>query len=152
MRFCTNRCNFRLKQDNRNLPSKEYVENLCQYLGDARSKTVLTADDLSELLEKLNQENPTENPEADQNNPIQTECSVYLPDEHVGAVWIDEKENILLWFLGVIDSILADTINIRYYNHRDKKGQCWTFPEDDCILLETIKYLEALLFPICKPV
>ena len=74
MRFCTNRCNFRLKQDNRNLPSKEYVENLCQYLGDARSKTVLIADDLSELLEKLNQENPTENPEADQNNPIRVQC------------------------------------------------------------------------------
>ena len=65
---------------------------------------------------------------------------------------ISYLQNILLWFLGVIDSISADTINIRYYNRRDKKGQCWTFPDDDCILLETIKYLEASLFPICKPV
>ena len=47
---------FRLKRGHRNLSSKEYVENLCQYLGDSRIKTVLTADDLSELLRKLNQD------------------------------------------------------------------------------------------------
>ena len=40
---------FRLKRDHKNLSSKEYVENLSQYLGDARSKKMLTAEDLRDL-------------------------------------------------------------------------------------------------------
>ena len=61
---------FRLKRDYQNLPSSEYVQNLCQYLGDARSKTVLTAEDLSELLVKLNQ-GQNGNPELNQSEPNQ---------------------------------------------------------------------------------
>ena len=157
---------FRLERDYKNLTSKEYVENLCQYLGDARSKTVLTAEDLRELLMKRNQGqngNPEPNQdEANQSEPnrIQTgpnnirlncdadndnqqndgnneERSGYVPDEHVAAVWMDEKENVLSWFLRVIDSISPDTIDIKYYHRRDKKGFCWTFPEDDSIPLAT---------------
>ena len=41
---------FRLKRDYKNLSSKDYVENLCQYLGDARSKSMLTANDLSSSI------------------------------------------------------------------------------------------------------
>ena len=44
---------FRLKKDHKNLSSKEYVENLCQYLSDARNKTALTAADLSLVLTDL---------------------------------------------------------------------------------------------------
>ena len=55
---------FRLKRDYRNLSSKEYVDNLCQYLGDARSKAVLTAGDLKKLLLELDQEIQIEKPNA----------------------------------------------------------------------------------------
>ena len=41
---------FRLKRDYKNLQSNKYIENLCQYLGDAKNKTVLTSDDLSLLF------------------------------------------------------------------------------------------------------
>ena len=63
---------FRLKRDYKNLTSKKYVENLCQYLGDARSKTVLTARDLRELLMKLNQ-GQNGNPEPNQDEANQSE-------------------------------------------------------------------------------
>ena len=43
---------FRVKRDHRNLSSAEYVENLCQYLSDVRSKTSLTTDDLSLVLRR----------------------------------------------------------------------------------------------------
>ena len=154
---------FRLKRDYKNLTSKEYVENLCQYLGDARSKTVLTAGDLAELLVKLNQgqnANPEQNQEPNQSlsvpDPTQTQSTMPSDsntnqqqyeddnaelclglDEHVAAVWMDEKDNVLSWFLGVVESISPDTIDVRYYHRRDKKGLCWTFPEDDCISLAT---------------
>ena len=60
-----------------------------------------------------------------------------MPDQHVAAVWMDEKENILSWYLGVYDSISPDLIFVRYYHRRDKKGFCWTFPEDGDIPLAT---------------
>lgn len=163
MRYAKNSCLsmkhtasvFRLKRDYKNLSSKEYVENLFQYLGDARSKAVLTAEDLKELLLKLNDENP----DVGQNIPYQLstessslpgsgavsasdqqnegndieECAVFLPDEHVAAVWLDERDNVLTWYLGVINSVSDENIDIVYYKRRDKKGFCWTFPEDDSI-------------------
>ena len=60
---------FRLKKDHKNLSSKEYVENLCQYLSDARNKTALTAADLSLVLTDLI--GNTNMPDAD--NPV--ECN-----------------------------------------------------------------------------
>ena len=44
---------FRLKRDYKNLSSKEYVENLSQYLSDVRSKEILTTEDLRILLLNL---------------------------------------------------------------------------------------------------
>ena len=38
------------------MSSNEYVQNVCNYRGDARKKTVLTANDLSDFLMKLNGE------------------------------------------------------------------------------------------------
>ena len=135
---------FRLKRDYQDLPSKAYVEN--QYLGEVRSKTVLTADDLSELLVKLNQDqNPcvektrlNEEEQGDDNadddnqdNEGNQKHKDYASDDHVAAVWMDEKENALSWYLGVIDSISPDNIDVIYYYHREKKGMCWNFPEND---------------------
>ena len=164
---------FRLKRDYKNLPSTEYVENLCQYLGDARSKTMLTAEDLSLVLTNLinitnneipetsqlanqtslpiNQTNQLANQTsqpANQTNQLanqtsqttnQTELdhinaeqmSDYNLDKHIAVVWMDEKENVLTWYLGVVNSVSPDSINVTYYHRRDKQGTSWTFPEDD---------------------
>ena len=55
---------------------------------------------------------------------------VYGPDEHVAAVWINEKDNVLSWFLGVVESASKSDIYVHYYNRRDKNGLSWNFPDD----------------------
>jgi len=56
---------FRLKHDHKNLSSKEYVENLSQYLGDVRSKKIMTTEDLRDLLLKLNENCTQQNDDVD---------------------------------------------------------------------------------------
>ena len=132
---------FRLQRDHKKLPSKEYVENLCQYLGDARNKTVLTAEDLSVVLTNLITSNDeagkttnvvegTQQQSIDGSNQSNLQNDYNL-DEHIAAVWIDEKENVLSWFLGVVNSISSDSINVTYYHRKDKDGTSWTIPDDD---------------------
>ena len=131
---------FRLKHDHKNLSSKEYVENLSQYLGDARSKKMLTTEDLQDLLVKLNENCAQQNEDdvcisssvANDNDII-----VYGPDEHIVAVLIDEKDSVLSWFLGVVESISTDEIYAKYYNRLDKNGLSWNFLDDDSIAIPT---------------
>ena len=61
----------------------------------------------------------------------------YEPDEHVVAVWIDEKDTVLSWFLGVVESISTDEIYVKHYNHLNKNGLSWNFPYDDSIAIPT---------------
>ena len=97
---------FQLKGNYKNLQSNEYVENLCQYLGDTRNKTVLTSDDLSLVLDSLitNHENqvpaqPKDQTSDETNMPTdeqQTNDTVeHSLDEHITAVLVDEKDNEL---------------------------------------------------------
>ena len=97
---------FQLKGNYKNLQSNEYVENLCQYLGDTRNKTVLTSDDLSLVLDSLitNHENqvpaqPEDQTSDETNMPRdeqQTNGTVeHSLDEHITAVLVDEKDNEL---------------------------------------------------------
>ena len=100
---------FRLKRNGRNLPSNEYVQNLCDYLGDARKKTVLTANDLADVLKKLNGEavaqeniehenvtNETDN--STKSNVDQNQVNGFQNGEHVVGIWEDEKNLISLGF------------------------------------------------------
>ena len=43
---------------------------------------------------------------------------------------MDEKENVLTWFLGVINSVSPDSVDVTYYHRKYKDGTLWTFPED----------------------
>ena len=136
---------FQLKKDHKNLSSTEYIENLCQYLSDARNKTALTAYDLSSVLTHLigdtNMSN-ADNPNESAYNPIESTDTInqlatsnnppedFNLDEHVAAVWMDEKENVLTWFLGVINSVSPDSVDVTYYHRKYKDCTLWTFPED----------------------
>ena len=115
---------FRLKRDYKNLQSNEYIENLCQYLGDATNKTVLTSDDPSlSVLDSLitNHENQVPPQTSDETNmPTDeqqtTDTVKYSLNEHIATVWVDEKDNELSWFLGVVNSVSAETIDVTYYH------------------------------------
>ena len=45
-------------------------------------------------------------------------------------LWINEKDNVLSWFLGVVESASKSDIYVHYYNRRDKNGLSWNFPDD----------------------
>ena len=60
-----------------------------------------------------------------------TDTVKYSLNEHIAAVWVDEKDNELSWFLGVVNSVSAETIDVTYYHRKDKDGTSWTFPDDD---------------------
>ena len=83
-----------MKRDYKNLSSKEYIENLSQYLGDVRSKKILTTEDLRILLIKLNSPDAEEIGFVELNDDLVTSSvssdydhsKVYGPYEHVAAV------------------------------------------------------------------
>ena len=62
---------------------------------------------------------------------------IMIPDEHIVAVLIDEKDSVLPWFLGVVESISTDEIYAKYYNRLDKNGLSWNFLDDDSIAIPT---------------
>lgn len=136
---------FKLEKNHKNLTSNQYVENLCQYLSDARSKTVLTADDLSFALTSLIGQNQSEStlPNAQQSdinlisrysestNAESAESTAPIsPDEHIVAVWLDENKGSLDWFLGVVDSSNSEMVHVTYYHRKDKNGYLWNLPDD----------------------
>ena len=121
------------------------LKNLCQYLSDARSKTVLTADDLSFALTSLIGQNQSEStlPNAQQSdinlisrysestNAESAESTAPIsPDEHIVAVWLDENKGSLDWFLGVVDSSNSEMVHVTYYHRKDKNGYLWNLPDD----------------------
>ena len=61
-------------------------------------------------------------------------------DEHITAVLVDEKDNELSQFMGVVNSVSAETIDVTYYHRKDKDGTSWTFPDDDSDPVSTAKY------------
>ena len=140
---------FRLKRDNRNLPTEEYVDNLCHYLSDSRRKTTFVVccrskscahclglhksyygggggggggdDEIMDQIE-VNEESVVEDVE-------------FTTGDHVIAVWLDDdddddggKEN---WHLGVVDSYDGKYVAVAYFARSGtKKNKLWIFPEE----------------------
>ena len=64
-------------------------------------------------------------------NEIDDESNVVFQNgEHVIGVWEDEKESHLTWFLGVVEAVSGDTVDVVYFHRRYRHGRSWSFPED----------------------
>ena len=117
---------FRLKENHKKLTTDQYAQNLCHYLSDARDKATLTANDLSRALDNLVGN-------AEPAVPVCDKDSIphgYKLDEHIASVWLDEKENTLKWFLGVVTAVSVEAVDVVYYIRKDKDGSMWTLPDE----------------------
>ena len=68
-----------------------------------------------------------------------TDTVKYSLNEYNAAVWVDKKDNELSGFLGVVNSVSTETIDVTYYHRKDKDGTSWTFPDDDSNPVSTPK-------------
>ena len=128
---------FRLKRDSRNLPTEEYVDNLCNYLSDSRSKTTFSAADLNRVLIALDSTTSTiENEEIvyqieANEEKVPAEDVEFTTGDHVVAVWLDNDGREENWHLGVVDSYDGKNVNVAYLIRSDaKKSKSWVFPEE----------------------
>ena len=104
---------------------------MCRYLSDARSKAALTSEDLSSALTALLEKTPSQSITQTIGDTVDyvLKSDDYIPDEHVIAVWIDEKDNALSWFLGVVSTVTKDAIGVTYYNPKDRERCTWTLDD-----------------------
>ena len=145
---------FRLKRDNRNLSNEEYAENLIQFLGSARKTTSISSSDLTDAISKITGAAlPTTKTQSE--TSIETsidhfpqQVSSFQPGEHVAIFWVENTDDVV-WYLGIVDSVLDGKINILHLKRTDKNGQKWILPDDpeirsvekDQILLRNINVM-----------
>ena len=153
---------FRLKRDNKNLSNMEYAENLVNYLGTARKTSPILSSDLDNAISKitgstiLTAETNTDpsivgNPGSQLDTTIEhcpQQPSSFQPGEHVAIYWV-ENSNDVVWYLGIVESMLDEKINIMHLQRTDKQGMKWILPENpetrpvdkDQILLRNISVM-----------
>ena len=120
---------FRLKRDNKNLHSSEYSENLIKYLGTAPKEAHLSMNDLSDAIKKI-----TGNYiDSQEKSSTESNDNLPKPGEHVAVFWV-ERENEVVWYLGIVNQISKNkNVSIMHLKRTDKNGQYWYVPGEDQI-------------------
>jgi hypothetical protein len=127
---------FRLKRDGRNLPTKDYADNLCVYLDQSRNSLSLTLSDLRNVLTGLTGASGIQNEYCAEriinqsHDSDDSDTPSFHIGEHIAAVWYDDDSNTQRWHLGVVDGTNnAKQLVVSYMKMSDKKGQKWLFPD-----------------------
>ena len=134
---------FRLKRDYQNLSNEEYSHNLTSYFGNNRKRTSITSNDLNDAILKITGCNSvTLLPNKESSQSIDTNIPekesphsnpTLKPGEHIVIFWI-ENSNDFIWYLGIVDSLSSNKINVLHLKRTDKIGLKWVLPENPEIL------------------
>lgn len=124
---------FRLTRNSKPLSTDEYAENLISYLDTTRSCKTLTIIDLNHVLNDLSSINKTTTDSDIQQVIPQTpnqgtsQNSSHYVGEHIIAFWLSKSYQ---WYLGVIDKVSTDNLEVSYFVSTDNTRKLWTLPED----------------------
>ena len=120
---------FRLKKAGKNLDTSEYAKNLMEYLDTARCCKTITTEDLKRVIANLSNKNNS----ANKSN-----------GKHIISVWVEE--NIVSWYLGVVEEEVDDGFMVNYFIRDDSAGKSWKYPE--CVQSRKTVNKQILLFDV----
>jgi len=111
---------FRLKRSYKNLDSNEYADNLKQYFGDTRNKSMLTMNDLTSVLRKIT-DSQHDDDLSDSLCAKQKDDSIIdelIIGSHVAAFWIEYDK--IEWYIGVVEKLVDENSVLVTYFKRVK--------------------------------
>ena len=123
---------FRLQRDGKNLPRSDYVFNLCLYFDQSCCVSSLSMGDLRNVLNSLKSstidsvpQNVEESRYDKGNNEEQFQIG-----EAVACIWQKDVGYNITWYLGIVDQIVDDKVDVLQMTKSDKRGLSWLFPDE----------------------
>ena len=122
---------FRLKRDWKNLPTSDYVFNLCLYFDQLRCVSSLSMGDLRNVLNILKSftiDSVPQNVEESRYDDKENNEEQFQIGEAVACIWQDDVGYNITWYLGIADQIVGDKVDVLYMRKSDKQSLSWLFP------------------------
>ena len=106
---------FHLKRDRKNLPTSDYVFNLCLYFDQSCCVSSLSMGDLRNVLNSLKSSTIDNVPQI---------------EEAVALIWQEDVGYNISWYFEIVDQIVGDKVYVLYMRKSDKQGLSWLFPDE----------------------
>ena len=124
---------FRLQRDGKNLPRSDYVFNLCLYFDQSCCVSSLSMGDLRNVLNSLKSstiDSVPQNVEESQYDDKENNEEQFQIGEAVACIWQEDVGYNITWYLGIVDQIVNDKVDVSYMRKSDKQGLSWLFPDE----------------------
>ena len=124
---------FCLKRDGKNLPTSDYVFNLCLYFDLSRCVSSLSMGDLRNVLNSLKSstiDSVPQNAEESRYDDKENNEEHFQIGEAVACILQEDVEYNITWYLGIVDQMVGDKVYVSYMRKSDKQGLSWLFPDE----------------------
>ena len=124
---------FRLKRDEKNLPTSDYVFNLCLYFDQSHCVGSSSMGDLRNVLNSLKSstiDSVPQNVEETRYDDKGNNEEQFQIGEAVACIWQEDVGYNITWYLGIVDQIVDDKVDVLYMTKSDKRGLSWLFPDE----------------------
>ena len=116
---------FRLQRDRKNLPTSDYVFNVCLYFDQSCCVSSLSMGDLRNVLNSLKSstiDSVPQNAEESQYDDKENNEEQFQIGEAVACIWQEDVGYNITWYLGIVDQIVNDKVDVSYMRKSDKQG------------------------------
>ena len=114
---------FRLQRNHKDLTTDEYAENLKSYLDTARCCKNITMNDLNNILFGI-----VSSVTPSSTSASSSEYTHFVAGDHIAAFRFEHGKH--KWFVGIIDTVVSDSIIKVSYLKLVDGNKIWTFPEE----------------------
>ena len=124
---------FHFKRDEKNLPTSDYVFNLCLYFDKSCCVGSLSIGDLQIVLNSLKSstfDSVPQNVEKSLYNDKENNEGQFQIGEAVACIWQEDVGYNITWYLGIVDQTVGDKVDLSYMRKSDKQGLSWLFPDE----------------------
>ena len=116
---------FRLQRDGKNLPTSDYVFNVCLYFDQSCCVSSLSMGDLRNVLNSLKSstiDSVPQNVEESQYDDKENNEEQFQIGEAVACIWQEDVGYNITWYLGIVDQIVNDKVDVSHMRKSDKQG------------------------------
>ena len=116
---------FRLQRDGKNLPTSDYVFNVCLYFDQSCCVSSLSMGDLRNVLNSLKSstiDSVPQNVEESRYDDKENNEEQFQIGEAVACIWQEDVGYNITWYLGIVDQIVNDKVDVSHMRKSDKQG------------------------------
>ena len=116
---------FRLQRDGKNLPTSDYVFNVCLYFDQSCCVSSLSMGDLRNVLNSLKSstiDSVPQNAEESRYDDKENNEEQFQIGEAVACIWQEDVGYNITWYLGIVDQIVNDKVDVSHMRKSDKQG------------------------------